>query len=76
MTEVERNIASSETIVVSRPGIFLDTEPDPAGEPGDVDVDEPHRAGERGDAIGDPALDALRSLFGVPDQRRVAVGRE
>src|SRR4029453_7064803 len=51
--------------------VVLDAEPDPAAEPGDVDVDEPHRPGERGDPIRDSVLDALRSLFGLPDERRV-----
>src|SRR6476659_7917167 len=32
----------------------FDAEPDPAAEPGDVDVDERHRAGERGDPVGHP----------------------
>jgi hypothetical protein len=51
--------------------ILLGTEPDPKAEPEDVEVDEPHRAGERRDLVGDPVLDALRSLFGVFAQRRV-----
>ena len=54
--------------------VVLDAESDPAAEPGDVDVDEPHRAGERGDAVGDPVLDALRPLLGMPGERRVRLG--
>src|SRR4029453_5599695 len=55
--------------------VALEAEPDPAAEPGDVDVDERHRPGERGDPVGYPVLDALRSLFRLPDERRVRLER-
>jgi hypothetical protein len=38
-----------------------------------VDVDELHRAGESRDLDGDPVLQALAALLGVPRQRRLGV---
>ena len=50
---------------------MLDSEPYPAPEPDDVDVDEGHRAGEYGDLVRDPVLGALGAHSGVFRQRRV-----
>ena len=55
--------------------LSLDAEHDPAAEPADVDVHERHRAGEGRDPIRNPVLDALRTLPGVTDERRVRLGR-
>ncbi len=74
ITNVERKIASSETIIVSSPYGYAST-PNPIQqrEPDDVNVDEQHRAGERRDAIGDAVLDALARVRGrarpAPDCR-------
>jgi hypothetical protein len=64
-----RTLGSSDRIMVSR--IVLDPEADQRGEPDDVDVDELDRTGEAGDLVGDPVLQALPALLGVPQQRRV-----
>ena len=45
--------------------VVLDAEPDPAAEPGEVDVDERHRPRERRDPICDSVLDALGAPLGV-----------
>ena len=72
ITKVERKIASSETMIVSRPNwIMLDAQPDPTGEPDDVDVDERHRTGECGDRVRNPVLGELLSLRGMFEERRV-----
>jgi hypothetical protein len=70
ITKVDRNMASSDTIMVSSPK-GLDPEADPGGKPDDVDIDEPHRAGESRDLVCDPVLHALPALLGVLQQRRV-----
>src|SRR5439155_15076047 len=51
--------------------IMLDTEPNPAAKPDDMNVDESHRAGEHGDPVGDPVLGTLGTHAGVFCQRRV-----
>src|SRR4029453_4349525 len=51
--------------------VALEAEPDPAAEPGDVDVDERHRPRERGDPVGYAVLDAVRSPPGLRAERRV-----
>src|SRR4029453_7298509 len=52
-------------------GVVLDAQDDPGGEPDDVEVDELHRPGEADDLVGDAVLQALASLVGVLEQRRV-----
>ena len=56
MTNVDRKIASSDTISVSvGHGLFSMNE-HPDSEHRDVQVDEIHRSGESGDRVGDPQL--------------------
>jgi hypothetical protein len=52
ITNVDRKIASSETIHRQQPkGVLLHAEADPRGKPDHVDVQERHPAGERRDRV-------------------------
>jgi hypothetical protein len=68
ITNVERKIASSDTITVRVP---LDAEDDSRTEPERVQVHEGHRACKIGDAVDEPVLPPLRSLAGVLWECRV-----
>jgi len=75
MTNVDRKMASSETMSVSLGHGVRFGEQHPAGEADRVDVDERHRAGERGDGVGDAELDVGCPTGGVLDDDRMMDGR-